>query len=76
MTCDEFRDHLTDHHHDELEVEIREKFEVHRTTCPDCDAYHESYTHTVTLTGRLPKGGPLPAAVEARLREVLKDYLG
>lgn len=76
MTCQEFRDLLSDHHAGELEVEIKEKFEVHRDGCEHCGPYHESYTRTVTISGRLPKGGPLPPAVEARLREVLKDYLG
>lgn len=76
MTCDEFRDLLSDHHAGELVVEIKERFEVHRGSCPDCGPYHESFTHTVKITARLPKAGPLPPAVEARLREVLKDYLG
>ncbi|MBX9623420.1 MAG: zf-HC2 domain-containing protein [Gemmataceae bacterium] len=76
MTCQEFRDHLSDHHAGELVVEIKERFEVHRATCAHCGPYHESYTHTVKITAKLPKHGPLPPAVEARLREVLKDYLG
>lgn len=76
MTCDEFRGLLGDSHAGELLVEVQEKFEVHRRDCPDCGPFHETYTHTVRISAKLPKGGPLPPAVEARLREVLKEYLG
>lgn len=75
MTCDEFRGLLGDSHAGELVVEVQEKFEVHRTGCKDCGPYHETYTHTVRISAKLPKSGPLPAGVEERLRAVLKDYL-
>ncbi|MDB5307414.1 MAG: hypothetical protein JWO38_1616 [Gemmataceae bacterium] len=75
MTCDEFRQLLGDHLGGELVVEVRESFETHRVECENCEFYLESYTHTVKITRKLPKCGPLPSAVEARLREVLKDHL-
>ena len=67
MTCDEFRQLLGEHHAGELVVEVTERFDFHRTGCPDCGFYLESYTHTVKVM-RLLKCGPLPAGVEERLR--------
>jgi len=76
MTCDEFRELLCDHAGGELLVEVLEVFELHRSGCQDCGFYLESYTHTVKVTRLLPRCGPLPDGVEARLRAALGDRLG
>ncbi len=75
MTCERFRELMCDHLGDELVTEIRTEFESHRTWCPSCDCFLESYTYTVKITKKLPQCGPLPTDVEARLRERLKDIL-
>jgi hypothetical protein len=76
MTCEEFRELMGDHLGDELVTEIREEFETHRTWCQSCDGFLESYTYTVKITKKLPQCRTLPADVETRLRERLKDFLG
>ncbi len=75
MTCDQFRDLLIDHVEGELIVEVQELFEIHRSRCPNCGAYLDSYHFTIRITRKLP-GPPLPADVEARLRESLRPHLG
>lgn len=75
MTCQEFRQLLGDHVCGELVVEAQASFEQHRTGCVNCGHYLESYTHTIKISRRLPKCGPLPKHVEDKLREALKDYL-
>jgi len=74
LTCDELRALLLEHHAGELAVEQTQSFESHLVRCRDCTYYVESYTHTVKITGRLPKSG-LPADVESRMREALKEQL-
>ena len=76
MTCEEFRKLMGDHLGDELVTEIREKFETHRTGCESCGVFLDTYTYTVKITRKLPRCSPLPAAVEARLRERCKEFLG
>jgi hypothetical protein len=76
MSCTEFRDLLGDHLGGELVIEVRESFDTHRSECEHCGNYLESYTHTVKITRKLSKPGPLPPGLETRLREVLKDHLG
>ena len=44
--------------------------------CENCGFYLESYSYTVRITRKLPRCGPLPATVEARLREKMKEHLG
>lgn len=76
LTCDELRALLGDHHDGELAAEKHESFQLHLKGCQECGYYLESYTHTVTVVKKLPRCGPLPAAVEAKLREALKEHLG
>jgi hypothetical protein len=76
LTCERLRELLFDHHAGELEVEHQESFQVHLDGCENCTNYVASYTHTVKITRKLPRCTKLPADVEARLREVLKDHLG
>jgi hypothetical protein len=87
MTCEEFRELMGDHLGDELVMEIREEFETHRTgctscgvfletRCTSCGVFLETYTYTVKITRTLPRCSALPPAVEARLRERCKDFLG
>ena len=68
MTCAEFRSLLADHLGGELVVDVREKFDTHRTGCQHCGFFLESYTYTVKVTRLLPKSGPLPPGLEERLR--------
>ena len=74
LTCDELRAMLLEQHAGELAVEQTQSFESHLVGCKDCTYYVESYTHTVKITRKLPRGG-LPADVESRLREALKEHL-
>jgi hypothetical protein len=76
LTCDELRALIGDHHDGELQVEKRESFQLHLKGCQDCGFYLESYTHTVKVVKKLPSCGPLPAAVEARLREAIRQRCG
>ena len=76
LTCEELRNLLFDHHAGELAVEHHDSFQAHLKDCENCTYYVESYTHTVKITRKLPKSGPLPKDVEARLRELLKEHLG
>lgn len=75
MTCAELMAALCDYLGEELVVEHRETFEVHARGCPKCESYVATYTHTVRVVRALPKCGPLPPAVEARLRKVLEPEL-
>jgi hypothetical protein len=71
MTCTQFRTLVTDHHGNELLIEVREQFETHRVGCEHCTFFLESYTHTVKVTRLLPKSPPLPPGVEDRLRAAM-----
>jgi hypothetical protein len=70
------RELIADHLDGELVVEKQESFQLHLKGCENCGFYLESYTHTVKVVKRLPRCGPLPATVEAKLRAALKDHLG
>jgi hypothetical protein len=76
LTCDELRELIADHLDGELLVEKQESFQLHLRGCENCGFYLESYTHTVKVVKKLPRCGPLPTGVEAKLRAALKDYLG
>jgi hypothetical protein len=76
LTCDELRELIGAHLDGDLVVDKQESFHLHLKGCRDCGYYLESYTHTVKVVRKLPKCGPLPPAVEAKLREALKDHLG
>jgi hypothetical protein len=76
MTCEEFRELLCDHLCNELLTEVRERFEYHRSGCEHCGNFFESYSYTVKVTRQLPRCGPLPPSLEAKLRECLKNELG
>jgi hypothetical protein len=75
MTCAEFRSLLADHLGDELVVDVRDKFETHRTGCQHCGFFLESYSYTVKVTRLLPKTGPLPPGLEERLRTAVSKAL-
>ena len=75
LTCDELRELIADHLGGELATEKTESFQFHVKGCKDCGYYVESYTHTVKVVRKLPRCGPLPANVEAKLREALKEHL-
>lgn len=75
LTCEELRELLFDHCSGELVVDKQESFKVHLDGCEHCNNYVASYTYTVTVTKKLPKCTKLPADVEARLRQALKDHL-
>jgi anti-sigma factor RsiW len=74
VTCDELIDKLMDYLDGEMVEEQRTRALVHLDGCPNCTAYIETYTHTVRVVRKLPRCG-LPAGVEQRLREALKDHL-
>ena len=76
MTCDELIAKLAESVGGELVVEHHETVTVHIQGCPKCEVYVASYTHTMRFGRTLPKCGQLPAAFEARLREVLAEHLG
>lgn len=76
MTCEELRELLHDYVGDELVVESRHTFETHIAGCEQCGILIHSYTHTIRVARALPKCGPLPAALEARLRKALEPHLG
>lgn len=73
MNCAELEALLQDFVADELVVAVRATVEVHITGCPHCEALVVSYRHTVRVAAALPKCGPLPPALEARLRKALAD---
>ncbi len=75
MTCTEFRGLLADHLGNELLVEVREKFETHKTGCTNCGFFLESYSYTVKVTRLLPRTGPLPPGLEERLRAAVAKAL-
>jgi anti-sigma factor RsiW len=75
MTCQELHDLLFDYIGGELIVEQRQTIEIHISGCPDCTIRIETYRHTVRLARALPKCGPLPPAVEERLRKVVEPHL-
>jgi len=66
MTCTEFRALLTDHHGNELLAEVRAKFDFHKTDCPHCGYFLESFSFTVRVTRLLPRA--MPPGLEERLR--------
>ncbi len=75
MTCEELLDLLHDYVGGELIIEHRQSIEIHVADCERCGIIVHSYTHTVRVVRALPKCGPLPMAVEARLRAVIEPEL-
>jgi anti-sigma factor RsiW len=75
MTCEELIGHLADYLDGELIVEKRHLFELHLCGCPNCVVFLETYTFTVKVGKKLPKTGPLPDRLKARLEKVLKEHL-
>lgn len=75
MNCEELLAVLQDFVGGELVIEQRRTVEVHITGCERCDILVHSYTHTIRVARVLPKCGPLPAEVEARLRAVIEPEL-
>lgn len=75
MNCEEFLAVLNDFVGGELVIEQRETVEIHITGCERCGILVHSYTHTVRVASVLRKCGPLPAAIEARLRAVIEPVL-
>lgn len=78
MTCDELKGLLAEYvgAGGEFVVEHHETVTVHVKGCPQCEVYVSTYSHTVRVVRALPKCGPLPAALEARLRAALAEHLG
>jgi hypothetical protein len=75
VTCEEFLNLLSDYVGGELVVESRQTAEVHVTGCQRCGVIVHSYAHTIRVARALPKCGPLPPAVEARLRAAIEPEL-
>jgi anti-sigma factor RsiW len=75
VNCQDLRDKLLEYVDGELVGEEKTRAVTHLGECDDCTVYLETYTHTVTVVKRLPKCGPLPAGVAARLRDRLKEHL-
>jgi anti-sigma factor RsiW len=75
MTCDELLGFLHDYVGGDLVVECRETLEVHVKGCERCGVIIQTYRHTVAVARALPKCGPLPPAVEARLRAAIEPEL-
>jgi len=76
MTCADLIAALVDYLGEEMVVEVRETFRLHVDGCAKCGAYVATYTHTIKVSRLLPKCGPLPPALEARLRKALEPELG
>ena len=55
----------------ELAAEELAHLEGHLRSCPPCVIYVETYRATITVTRRL-RSAPLPAHVEARLRDAIR----
>lgn len=77
MTCDELKALLAEYVGEggEFVVEHRETVTVHVKGCPKCEVYVDTYSHTIRIAKALPKCGPLPPALEARLRTALAGHL-
>ena len=75
MTCNELVDKLLEDLDGELVEDQKTRAEVHLTGCDNCKFYLESYTHTVKVTRLLPKCGPLPDGLAAKLRAVVEEHL-
>ena len=75
MTCDELLGFLHDYVGGELVVEHRETVEIHIKGCERCGVIVHSYTHTIRVARAMPKCGPLPPDVEARLRAIIEPEL-
>lgn len=71
MTCVELADLLADYVSGELTVEVRERVTVHLCSCRRCVVVVEEYQITIRVTRALPKCEPLPAGLEARLRQAV-----
>jgi anti-sigma factor RsiW len=75
VTCQDLRDKLLEYVDGELVGEEQTRAVTHLGECEHCNVYLETYTYTVKVVKRLPKCGPLPAGVDSRLRDRLKDHL-
>lgn len=75
MTCEELHDLLQDYAGGELVVESRTTVEVHVSGCANCGVLIQSYTHIIRVARALPKCGPLPPSLEARLRAAVLPEL-
>jgi anti-sigma factor RsiW len=69
------RDKLLEYVDGELVEEEKTRAVTHLGECENCNVYLETYTYTVKVVKRLPKCGPLPDGVSARLRDRLKEHL-
>jgi hypothetical protein len=76
MTCAELMDALVDYLGGELVIEHRETVRLHIAGCDKCGSIVATYEHTVRVSRLLPKCGPLPPEVEARLRKAVEPELG
>jgi anti-sigma factor RsiW len=75
MTCQDLHNLLIDYLGGDLHVEVVRTVEVHLQECQTCVTQVHSYRCTIRLARALPKCNRLPAAFEARLREILKPHL-
>ncbi len=75
MTCEELTKFLQDYVGGDVVIDCRETIEVHILGCERCGILVQTYRHTVALARALPKCGPLPPAVEARLRAAIEPEL-
>ena len=71
MTCRELVEHLLEFVAEELSPEHRERIREHLCRCPPCEVLVETYQITIRLSRRLPRH-PLPASLQAKLREALR----
>lgn len=75
MTCQDLLAKLMDYLDGEMVEEERTVARTHLGECENCTVYLETYTHTVKVVRRLPKCGPLPEALTARLRQRVDGHL-
>ena len=76
LTCDELRALIGDHLDGGLATDQQESFQLHLKGCQDCGFYVDSFSYTVKVVKKLPRTGPLPPAVETRLREAVLKQCG
>jgi hypothetical protein len=74
MTCRRVVELLLDYCSENLSEGQRAILEEHFRYCPPCQVYLHSYQVTIKLSGQLPKDAPLPPEMEAKLKEVLRQF--
>ena len=74
LPCRDIVEVVTAYLENELEDDLRRRFEYHLTTCDECVAYVEQMRRTIAVAGEALPPEQLPAALRDGLRSAFSDW--